>query len=473
VPEAIHTLGQRLHDCWARYRGCFKTQTRDGSVYARHYLSGLLRMEGNRHYRGIARETGVTDQNLHHFMSNSPWSAEAVYRQVGEELKAIPELTRGAVVLVDESADEKAGDASAGAAKQYNGRLGKVETSQVGVLLSYVNLTVGSGLWTWILGKLFLPEAWFAASHEKRRKQQGIPDTLAFKTKVELAWEGIEQVTAAGLPFEVVGFDSLYGRSGWLRAQIRKTQQRYMAEVPADTAVYLDPPPLGIPLRQGSRGRQPTRLQVLVGEAVRVDSLRETLDWQRLRIRATERGELSERFAACRVWTVHDGQAVEDWLITREEAQDRYSYALCNAAADTSLAQLAWWKCQRYFIERANQDAKSELGWDELQAQKYRAWNHHLALTVLASWFIAQTQFDWAQAHPRDPALLAELETDVLPALSVANVRELLRAVMPLNRLTAAQATERVVEHWLNRTRSRKSRLRKQRLKHRADAGPT
>jgi SRSO17 transposase len=430
-------------------------------------------MEGNRHYRGIARETGVTDQNLHHFMSNSPWSAEAVYRQVGEELKAIPELTRGAVVLVDESADEKAGDASAGAAKQYNGRLGKVETSQVGVLLSYVNLTVGSGLWTWILGKLFLPEAWFAASHEKRRKQQGIPDTLAFKTKVELAWEGIEQVTAAGLPFEVVGFDSLYGRSGWLRAQIRKTQQRYMAEVPADTAVYLDPPPLGIPLRQGSRGRQPTRLQVLVGEAVRVDSLRETLDWQRLRIRATERGELSERFAACRVWTVHDGQAVEDWLITREEAQDRYSYALCNAAADTSLAQLAWWKCQRYFIERANQDAKSELGWDELQAQKYRAWNHHLALTVLASWFIAQTQFDWAQAHPRDPALLAELETDVLPALSVANVRELLRAVMPLNRLTAAQATERVVEHWLNRTRSRKSRLRKQRLKHRADAGPT
>ena len=42
----------------------------------------------------------------------------------------------GSVLLVDESADEKAGDNSAGAGKQYNGRLGKIETSQVGVLLS-------------------------------------------------------------------------------------------------------------------------------------------------------------------------------------------------------------------------------------------------------------------------------------------------------------------------------------------------
>ncbi len=59
-------------------------------MYARHYLSGLLRMEGNRHDSGIAREAGVEEQNLQHFMSHSPWSAEAVYRQVQEEVKARP-----------------------------------------------------------------------------------------------------------------------------------------------------------------------------------------------------------------------------------------------------------------------------------------------------------------------------------------------------------------------------------------------
>jgi SRSO17 transposase len=407
VPEAIHTLGQRLHDVWARYRSCFQTQTRDGGAYAHPDLSGLLRMEGNRHYSGIGRETGVGGQNLQHFMSHSPWSAEAVYRQVQEEVKAVPELTRGAVVLVDESADEKAGDASAGAAKQYNGRLGKVETSQVGVFLSYVNLTAAAGFWTWITGKLFLTEAWFETSYKKRRKRLGIPESLRFKTKVELAWDGIEEVIAGGLSFEIVGFDSLYGRSGWLRAQVRKAQRRYMAEIPADTAVYLEKPTLGIPPRQGQRGKKPTQVQVLAGETVRVDSLRETLAWQRLRVRATERGELNDRFAARRVWTVHDGQAVEDWLVIREEAADRYRYALCNASADTSLEPLAWWKGQRYFIERANQDAKSELGWDELQAQRYRAWNHHLALTVLASWCIAQTQLDWAQAWLTDKTPLS------------------------------------------------------------------
>jgi hypothetical protein len=157
----------------------------------------------------------------------------------------------------------------------------------------------------------------------------------------------------------------------------------------------------------------------------------------------------------------------------REAAESRYSYALGNASLDTALEPLAWWKCQRYFIERANQDAKSELGWDEWQTQKYRAWDHHLALMVRAAWFIAQTQIDWAREHPRDPTWLQELETEVLPTLSVANVRELLRAVMPLKRLTEEQATERVIGHLLNRTRSRKSKLKKQRLENRAHTGPT
>src|SRR5205823_8172097 len=117
---------------------------------AHHYLSGVLRMEGERHFSGIGREAGVEGQNIQHFMSESPWSGEAVCRQVQDELKARPELLSGGVLLVGESADEKAGDHSAGAGKQYNGRMGKVETSQAGVLLSYVNLKVAQGFWTWL-----------------------------------------------------------------------------------------------------------------------------------------------------------------------------------------------------------------------------------------------------------------------------------------------------------------------------------
>jgi hypothetical protein len=64
-------------------------------------------------------------------------------------LQATPELVRGGVVLVDESAEERASAKSAGAGRQYTGGLGKVEMSQVGVRLSYVNLKVGAGVLEW------------------------------------------------------------------------------------------------------------------------------------------------------------------------------------------------------------------------------------------------------------------------------------------------------------------------------------
>ena len=86
---------------------------------------------------------------------------------------------------------------------------------------------------------------------------------------------------------------------------------------------------------------------------------------------------------------------------------------------------------------------------------------------------MAQTKFQWAQDYPRDSALLAKLETDVLPALSMANVRELLRAVMPLQRLTEEQAIEHVIEKLTNRTRSRKSKRKKHRLAKQAVIGTT
>jgi len=100
------------------------------------------------------------------------------------------------------------------------------------------------------------------------------------------------------------------------------------------------------------------------------------------------------------------------------------------------------------------------LGWDEFQAIKYRAWQHHLALTILASWFIAETRLDWAAQYQCDPDLLAAYDVEVLPRLSMANVRDLLRSAMPLPQLSPTEAAFLVVAHLDNRIRSRKSRLR-------------
>jgi hypothetical protein len=122
--------------------------------------------------------------------------------------------------------------------------------------------------------------------------------------------------------------------------------------------------------------------------------------------------------------------------------------------------QLAAWKGARYFVERSIQDAKSEAGWEDRRAHKDRAWEHPLAWTVLAAWFVAQTKWDWRHKYPPDPRLAEAWDIGRLPWLSMANVRTLLRSVLPLPQLTPEEATRQVRGHLFNRTLSRKSRLK-------------
>jgi hypothetical protein len=75
---------------------------------------------------------------------------------------------------------------------------------------------------------------------------------------------------------------------------------------------------------------------------------------------------------------------------------------------------------------------------------------------------VAETKLDWARDHPRDPSLATDFAIDRLPDLSVANVRSMLRAALPLPDLTADRAAALVVEHLVNRTRSRRSRRKRQ-----------
>jgi SRSO17 transposase len=83
-------------------------------------------METDRNLANVAIKTGVAGQNLQHFVSNSSWSAANAILAVQDEVKAHPAFQE-AVLVLDESAEEKAGEHSAGAGRQYNGRLGKIE----------------------------------------------------------------------------------------------------------------------------------------------------------------------------------------------------------------------------------------------------------------------------------------------------------------------------------------------------------
>jgi SRSO17 transposase len=238
----VDELPEQLESFWRRYRFCFWTRTRDQSLLAYHYLSGLLRMKTKRNFTEIGRQTMMCGERIQHFMTNSPWVTDAVCRQVQADIVATPALAGGVLVL-DESADAKSGTYSAGAARQYNGRLGKVDVCQVGVFLTFVE----GPWWAWVDSELFIPEEWYSAERADLRERVGIPLERTFESKVELGWDMVQRAKENDLPFDFLARDSLYGRADWFRSELARADILYMGDVPKTTQVYLERPEWGVP----------------------------------------------------------------------------------------------------------------------------------------------------------------------------------------------------------------------------------
>ena len=307
----------------------------------------------------------MAGQNLQHFISNSPWSGPGLIEAIQNEIK-VHLAFQEAVLVLDESADAKAGEYSAGAGRQHNGRLGTIDVSQVGVFLSLVTPQVN----TWIDGELFIPAHWFEERAAEKRQAVGIPSERVFQTKPELGWQMIQRALVWNIPFQAVLMDSLYGRNEALRQRLQQAQIEYYGDVPANTQVYLQQPYLVFPLTP-KRGI-PSKNPVFAGARpyeVQAVAQHATLAWETIRLRPYERGFLEAQFARCRVWLAYpDHQLRQEWLLIRKDPV-QITYVLSNVPETISLNQMAWRKSQRYLIERSNQDAKDELGWDEFQAR--------------------------------------------------------------------------------------------------------
>lgn len=201
-------------------------------------------METKRNINHISQVMGVPEQNMQQFISDSPWSGLKLISVLQQEIAFHPHFQEGSVLLIDESADEKAGEYSAGAGRQYNGRLGKIEMSQVGVFLSLVN----RGYHNWIDGELFFPEKWFSDEYSRKRQRIGMPEQRTFATKLELALQMTQRVYENGVPFCAVDRDSLYGRSGEFRDQLDQQGIEYYGDIPNDTRLYRQRPQVIYPL---------------------------------------------------------------------------------------------------------------------------------------------------------------------------------------------------------------------------------
>ena len=379
-----------FHKQFAPYFGRVECQS-----HAFHYLQGLLLAPGRKSVEPMAlqfAEGSVVP--MQRFLTRARWEAADIQRQVQAVAaqRLAPSATRtalGAVLVIDESGFTKKGTHSVGVARQYNGRLGKVDNCQVGVFLTYAT-SAGSAL---LDHRLYLPKEW--VNDPKRREVARIPDDVVFRTKPQLAGDLIEAACANGLPHDWIIADELYGRNGALLGRLEAMNERYLMEVPVNTTVWTQDPANAIP-PYGGRGQPPSRPR---RDSVRiVRKVAESLSpsaWTTLQLRRGAKGPLTFEFAAVRVWQVrHRKPGPHSWLLIRRSLETRpeIKYYISNADASVSLGTLAQASGVRWRVEELFEECKGYLGMGHYEARAWTSWHHHMALVAVAHLFLTLTR---------------------------------------------------------------------------------
>jgi SRSO17 transposase len=139
-----------------------------------------------------------------------------LYQAVWDEDAALGAIRRhavrhlaapGAVLVFDETGQEKKGEASAGVGRQYTGTTGQVSNAVVAVYRTYAS-KLGHCL---IDGDLYVQEHW--AKDPGRCEQAGLGRDFTSRTKTAIALDQARRAVATGIAVDWAAGDEAYGRS--------------------------------------------------------------------------------------------------------------------------------------------------------------------------------------------------------------------------------------------------------------------
>jgi SRSO17 transposase len=358
-------------------------------------------------------------QSLHHLVADAPWDDDEVLRQV--RYRVLPALTRKTSVVawvIDDTGFPKKGRHSVGVARQYCGQLGKQDNCRVAVSLSVSTWTASLPI-AW---RLYLPEAW--TEDRDRRQKTGIPDTVDFQTKPQIALGQIRQAMLEEVPTGPVLADAAYGNDAQFRQTVTALGLSYLVGVASSTTVWK-PGEQPLPAAPWSgRGRPTTLLRrSATHQPVSVKALAEALPssaWKTVTWRTGSRKALRSRFAAVRVRPAHrdDWRSTphpEEWLLIEWPAGDQEpaKYWLGTVAADLSLRELVRLAKHRWIIERDYEELKQEVGIGHYEGRGWRGFHHHATLCIAAYGFLVAER---ARFSPSARVGTLELATPILPA---------------------------------------------------------
>ena len=396
---AFGQVYQDFQEFHAYFAGRFgRRETRD---HSRHYLQALLVQSGERrNAENLSETVPVSARGMQRFLTESPWDDDAVIGRLQEYLGTRlghPE----AVWVLDGSDFPKQGRKSAGVARQYCGRLGKVANCQAGMFLAYVS-PLGRAL---VDKRLYLPESW--TSDPERCQAAGVPaERRGYCSKTELALEMLERALTQGhLKARWVAADDAFGMSPSFREGLAALGMRYVLDVPPSFTAW----PLELewtsPPYQGRGAPRKPRLQ---------DGQRRTMEqraaaipteaWREITVAEGSQGPRSYLFSAQMVRPTSRRKPGEiHWAIYRRNLDgSEPRYYLSNAPEDTPVETLAYVGGSRWRIETEFETEKSDVGLDEYETRTWTGWHHHVALCLLAGAFLLSLQQAWGKKDAPD-----------------------------------------------------------------------
>lgn len=361
---------------------------------ARWYMKGLLLPGERKSVEPMAarvqpQNVRSAHQSMHHLVSTSEWSDEAVLGEVAA--RVVPKLLEKDARcwwIVDDTGHAKKGRHSVGVARQYCGRSGKTDNCQVAVSLSLAN---GHGSVPLANGQ-YLPQEW--AQDRARCAAGGVPEETGFRTKGEIARAQIEAAVDQGLPRGVVLTDAAYGDDSGFRDWLRERALDYAVAVRETTGVWWgEHQPAPVPA--STRGRPRTRLKRdAEHQPISVLELARQLpakSWRTLTWREGTNEPLRSRFARVRVRAASGDRArEEEWLLIEwPVTEDRpVHYWLSSLPESISFKELVANAMGRWMIERDYQELKSELGLSHYEGRNWRGFHHHATLCIAAYGFL-------------------------------------------------------------------------------------
>ena len=380
APEVFGGVMPRLESFMEPFVECFVR--REQVEHAQTFVQGLLSNLEHKNAESIAYRFGQERMPLQWFLGTSDWDykplRDELVRQVGQTLG-----DDDGVLVFDPSGFPKSGRQSVGVARQWCGRLGKVDNCQVGIYMGYVSRHEHA----LVDVRLYLPKEW--TTDKQRCRNAGVPKGTPYRSRHQLC---LEMLKAHGnlLPHSWIAGDDEMGRPYWFRLRLQQLGEQYLLAVPSNTLIRdleVDPP------AYSGRGQPPKRPWTRVDQWNMAQAQDE---WTEIDVRDGAKGPLVVEAIKRRVVARTDRrqEGHEEVLVViryRDRDNDKVTktdYYLSNASAETELSEFARVAKAEHRIEECIQRGKSEVGLADYEVRNWKGWHHHQILSLIASWFL-------------------------------------------------------------------------------------